>query len=284
MIPFLRSLVLAAALIGAPLGVPIAGAQDALTQDHAPSAGGSGLSLPDLSSLDSGGGGEAPTAATPGEGGYTAWQIIQFGGWVGYLIIALSIVSLSLVIESFITIRRARLMPTDVVDETRSMLSNGRYDEAAKRVENERSFVGYVVHRGLRERDRGYEAMVKAMEDAADEATGEKLRRIEHLNIIANIATMLGLLGTVLGLTSNFNQISQTVGSVEPRMLAGGIFQALITTVMGLLVGIPSLYFYGMFRNRVDALITEATLAAEHMTEMFKDGRGGRGSAQAASR
>jgi hypothetical protein len=94
MIPFLRSLVLAAALIGAPLGVPIAGAQDALTQDHAPSAGGSGFSLPDLSSLDSADGGEAPTAATPGEGGYTAWQIIQFGGWVGYLIIALSIVSL----------------------------------------------------------------------------------------------------------------------------------------------------------------------------------------------
>lgn len=280
MIRILRSLVLVAALVG----TPIAGAQDALLNEHAPSeGGGSGLSLPDLSSIDAGSGGEAPAASGPGEGGYTAWQIIQFGGWVGYLIIALSIVSLSLVIESFITIRRARLMPKDVVDETRAMLENGRYDDAAKRVESERSFVGYVVHRGLRERDRGYEAMVKAMEDAADEATGEKLRRIEHLNIIANIATMLGLLGTVLGLTSNFNQISQTVGGIEPRMLAGGIFQALITTVMGLIVGIPSLYFYGVFRNRVDALITEATIAAEHMTEVFKDGRG-RGSAQAASR
>jgi biopolymer transport protein ExbB len=173
------------------------------------------------------------------------------------------------------------MMPRNVVEETRQLLDQGKVDEAARRVEAERSFVGYVVHRGLRERDRGYEAMVKAMEDAADEATGARLRRVEHLNIIANIATMLGLLGTVLGLTSNFNTISQTVGAVDPRMLAGGIFQALITTVMGLIVGIPSLYFYGFFRNRIDAIITEATLAAEHMTEVFKDGRGARAAASA---
>jgi biopolymer transport protein ExbB len=230
------------------------------------------VALPDLSQFETREAGTPPVPAAGGQG-YTAWQIIQFGGITGYIIIALSVLATGLVIESAIQIRRGRIMPREVVEEVRKLLDAGRVEEAVERVANERSFVGYVVWRGLRERDRGYEAMVKAMEDAADEATGARLRRVEHLNIIANIATMLGLLGTVLGLTNNFNQISQAVGGVEPRMLAAGIFQALITTVMGLIVAIPSLYFYSFFRNRVDAIITEATLAAEHMTEVFKDGR-----------
>jgi biopolymer transport protein ExbB len=240
-----------------------------------PPAGGGDVALPDLSQFDAETAAEAPGTAGAAKGGYTAWEIVQFGGITGYIIIALSVAGMGIVIESAIQIRRGRMMPREVVDETRKLLDSGRIEDAAKRVAGEKSFVGYVVARGLRERDRGYESMVKAMEDAADEATGARLRRIEHLNMIANISTMLGLLGTVLGLTNNFNQISQAVGGVEPRMLAAGIFQALITTVMGLIVAIPSLYFYSLFRNRVDAIITEATLAAEHMTEVFKDGRGG---------
>lgn len=270
MVSFVRALALLSVLALPSLFrlPPIVLAQEGETAPEAPPGG---VSLPDLSKLEGEAAGEAPAAT---EGGYTAWQIVQFGGWCGYLIIGLSFVSVGLGIECGITIRRARMMPKEIVDDTRKLLDAGRYEEAERRVAAERSFVAFVVRRGLRERDRGYEAMVKAMEDAADEATGERLRRVEHLNIIANISTMLGLLGTVLGLTSNFNQISQTVGAVEPRMLAGGIFQALITTVMGLIVAIPSLYFYAFFRNRVDAIITEATLAVEHMTEMFKDGRG----------
>ena len=273
-----RLLVLLTALAFAPA---------ALAQD--PDAGGGtgdDLALPDLSQFETEAApGEAPEAsAAVGGEGYTAWQIIQFGGIVGYIIIALSVIGTGLVIESAIQIRRGRIMPDEVVSDVRKLLDGGRVEEAEKRVHGEKSFVGYVVARGLRERDRGYEAMVKAMEDAADEATGARLRRVEHLNIIANIAVMLGLLGTVLGLTNNFNQISQAVGGVEPRMLAAGIFQALITTVMGLIVAIPSLYFYSLFRNRVDAIITDATLAAEHMTEIFKDGRAaGAGALQAGS-
>ncbi|MGH7818581.1 MAG: MotA/TolQ/ExbB proton channel family protein [Candidatus Binatia bacterium] len=252
----------------------LAPAPDAGAQEAGGGPPADDLALPDLSQFDTEPAGEAPGTAGAAPGGYTAWEIIQFGGITGYIIIALSVVGMGIVIESAIQIRRGRLMPQDVVDDTRKLLDSGRVDEAVRRVADEKSFVGYVVARGLRERDRGYEAMVKAMEDAADEATGARLRRVEHLNIIANISTMLGLLGTVLGLTNNFNQISQAVGGVEPRMLAAGIFQALITTVMGLIVAIPSLYFYSFFRNRVDAIITEATIAAEHMTEIFKDGRG----------
>jgi len=263
MIAIVRTVMLVVAVLLTPA---------AFAQEGAPAAAPAGdVALPDLSQFEAQEAGQAPQTAGAGQGGYTAWQIIQFGGIVGYIIIALSVLGTGIAIESAIQIRRGRIMPREVVEEVRKLLDEDRIDDAVKRVANEKSFVGYVVARGLRERDRGYEAMVKAMEDAADEATGARLRRVEHLNMIANISTMLGLLGTVLGLTNNFNQISQAVGGVEPRMLAAGIFQALITTVMGLIVAIPSLYFYSLFRNRIDAIITEATLAAEHMTEVFKE-------------
>jgi biopolymer transport protein ExbB len=66
-------------------------------------------------------------------------------------------------------------------------------------------------------------------------------------------------------MVNSFNQISVSVGGVDPRRLAAGIFEALMTTVMGLIVAIPSLYAFGIFRNRVDAIVSEATGTAEHM-------------------
>ncbi|RMD82973.1 MAG: MotA/TolQ/ExbB proton channel family protein [Candidatus Dadabacteria bacterium] len=113
---------------------------------------------------------------------------------------------------------------------------------------------------------------MKAMEDAADEPTGALLRRIEHLNMIGNIAPMLGLLGTVLGMVTSFNQISVSVGGVDPRLLAKGIFQALVTTVMGLTVAIPSLYAFGLFRNRVDAAVAVVAQIAEDLVAPLKPG------------
>jgi len=81
---------------------------------------------------------------------------------------------------------------------------------------------------------------------------------------------MLGLLGTVTGMLRCFNEISQVTGAIEPQQLAGGIFEALITTCMGLIVAIPTIYCYALFRNRVDELTAETALRAEELVHAFK--------------
>jgi biopolymer transport protein ExbB len=81
---------------------------------------------------------------------------------------------------------------------------------------------------------------------------------------------MMGLLGTVIGMLRCFNEISQVTGAIEPKQLAGGIFEALVTTCMGLIVAIPALYFYALFRNRVDEFTGTASLAAEELVASFK--------------
>jgi len=205
---------------------------------------------------------------------YNLIDLIQFGGWVGYVIIALSVVAVSLIIQYSVSIRAGRLLPDEDKKELTRLVAEGRLDEVrAKGARDDASMLTQLVAAGVREHDRGYSAVVKGMEDAADTATGAMLRRIEHLNMIANISPMLGLLGTVIGMVNSFNQISIAVGGVDPRRLAGGIFAALMTTVMGLIVAIPALYIFAIFRNRVDALGAQTASAAEDIVEPLKSER-----------
>ena len=73
-----------------------------------------------------------------------------------------------------------------------------------------------------------------------------------------------------------FNEISQVTGAIDPKQLAGGIFEDLVTTCMGLIVAIPALYFYAIFRNRVDEITGETSLIAEEMLTSFKVGQTGK--------
>ena len=210
-------------------------------------------------------------AADTGALNYNLVDLIKFGGWVGYVIIFLSVVAVALVVEYMMSIRLRALAPEEDRAELEGLMSKSAYDKvSAKLDEPSASFLTTVVARGVKEHDRGYDAVTKGMEDAADELTGKLLRKIEHLNIIANIAPMLGLLGTVMGMVNSFNQISVAVGGVDPRRLAGGIFEALMTTVMGLIVAIPALYAFGIFRNRVDSVVSDATSTAEALVEPLK--------------
>jgi len=193
---------------------------------------------------------------------YSFIQLIQFGGVVGYVIIFLSVVAVGLVIDDLLLLRQKVLLPAAEVEEIRTLVQSGRGAEIANG-EPRSSFIGAMAVAGLRELDRGYEAVVKGMEDAADEVTGRLLRRIEYLNVIANVSPMLGLLGTVMGMVQCFNQISVAAGGADPRLLAAGIFQALMTTVMGLIVAIPAFFAFSLFRNRVDALAAAAATSAE---------------------
>jgi biopolymer transport protein ExbB len=204
---------------------------------------------------------------------YSLIDLIKFGGWVGYIIILLSVAAVALVIEYAISIRPKVLIPEADIEELETKIKEGSYDEIVAKLKNgDTSFVATVVARGVKERDRGYDAVVKGMEDAGDELTGRLLRKIEHLNIIANISPMLGLLGTVMGMVNSFNQISVSVGGVDPRRLASGIFEALMTTVMGLIVAIPALYAFGLFRNRVDSVAASVAATAEDLVEPLKNG------------
>ena len=200
----------------------------------------------------------------------TMFQLIQKGGVVGGLIILLSCVALGLVIDYALTIRRAKLAPVEDIATFKDLVEKQDFTRVKEVAKAKPTFLSDVLTAGLDEINLGYPAMIKAMEDTAEARTARQARRIEHLNVIGNISPMMGLLGTVIGMLRCFNEISQVSGSIDPKQLAAGIFEALVTTCLGLIVAIPTLYFYAIFRNRLDELAGEASVAAEQILASFK--------------
>ena len=196
--------------------------------------------------------------------------LINKGGIVGYLIIIISIVALGLAIDNLVSIRRTRILPQGDLDTLKKLIDSGELDKIDGLDGKGESYVLRVTAAGVREAHMGYDAMIKAMEDTAEALAASISRRTEHLNVIGSISPMLGLLGTVIGMLQVFNEIAITPGAIEPRQLAEGIFQALVTTCLGLTVAIPALYGYAIFRNRVDEFTGEAALAAEQLISSFK--------------
>lgn len=210
----------------------------------------------------------------PAAGGKTTemslLDLIKKGGVVGYLIILISIVSLGLIIEYSFVIRKSKILPPKDIAALQLLIKHRRPEKIASMDKDTASFLSKVVIAGLKESPLGYQNMIKAMEDAGEALASSIARKTEHLNVIGNISPMLGLLGTVTGMLRCFNELAHVAGAIEPKQLAGGIFEALVTTCMGLIVAIPALYCYALFRNRVDEYTGEALLVAEQLVSSFK--------------
>lgn len=194
------------------------------------------------------------------------FDIIFSGGWTGFAIVlfllALSMTAAYLVFEHLMTIRAKELMPEGLADEVRELVTGGRVAEAEAACKKQPSFLSYVLLNGISELDGNWGAVEKAIEDSTAEQAARLFRKIEYLSVIGNIAPMVGLLGTVIGMVVAFQQVATTQGAAGAAELAEGIYQALVTTVGGLLVAIPSLGAFAIFRNRVDQLVAEAAHAA----------------------
>lgn len=213
---------------------------------------------------------EAPAAESPsnrdaanGQAGF--WELIWASGWVGFLIIFLSIGAVALVIEHLMTIRATVLMPPGLAEQVRDLLAAGRAAQAQEVCRQQPSLLAYVLEAGLAELDGGWPAIEKALEDALAEQSARLFRKIEYLSVIGGLAPMLGLLGTVIGMVMAFREVAATQGAARAADLAQGIYLALVTTVEGLIVAIPALGVFAIFRNRLDQLVAATARVAEHV-------------------
>ncbi|MEL7499391.1 MAG: MotA/TolQ/ExbB proton channel family protein [Planctomycetota bacterium] len=197
------------------------------------------------------------------------FSIILSGGITGLIMIvillALSVTAAYLIFEHLMTIRRNDLMPDGLADHVRQCLMSGDV-KAAQAACNERpSFLSFVLMHGISELEFGWSSVEKSLEDALAEQSARLFRKIEYLSVIGNIAPMVGLLGTVIGMIIAFQNVASTQGTASAPQLAEGIYQALVTTVGGLIVAIPSIGAFAIFRNRIDQFVAEAAYLAQHV-------------------
>ena len=193
----------------------------------------------------------------------TLLQTLLAGRTVGVLIALLSLVAVGFIIEHLISIRKQTLMPEVVANELETLIHEGKIDAAIEACCDPRneSLIADVVLAGLQRyqsSEFGFAEYKAAVEEAGEDQTGKLYRKTEVLGVIGAIAPMLGLTGTVLGMIRAFDEIAITGGRARPDQLADGISQALVTTLMGLVVAIPAMIAFSYFRNRIDSIVAEA--------------------------
>jgi len=192
------------------------------------------------------------------------------------VLLLLSLAALALAVEQFATLRESRLAPEGLAGRVRKLLEAGDL-AGAQRACQGGGVLGAVLASALDEAQElagatgpTWPAVEKAMEDAADAEAARLVRRLDYLAVIGNLAPMVGLLGTVVGMIFAFREVAATQGAATAGELASGIYQALVTTVGGLLVAIPSLGAYAVLRNRVDAITATVVADAEAATRPLK--------------
>jgi biopolymer transport protein ExbB len=194
------------------------------------------------------------------------------GGTIGFVIILFSVVSLALVIEHIVNIKRDKIVPPDLIDEIEGLFENEEYQEALELCESpeNQNFLTNVLAAGLPKINAGFETMKAAMDERGEEEAIRLQQKIGYLSLIANIAPMLGLFGTVSGMIEAFQTIAAKGASVTPADLANGISKALVTTFLGLLVAIPTMVAYFFFRNKVVRVTLEINGIADELVERFR--------------
>ncbi|HMP90780.1 MAG TPA: MotA/TolQ/ExbB proton channel family protein [Kiritimatiellia bacterium] len=212
----------------------------------------------------------AAAAAAAKEAGRDAMsfgRIVTNSGFMGIMLWlalgACSVAGFALIVDSFITIREKKIVPGPFVAKVREAMEQGDVMKAVKHCEEEPGPLSAILTAGFSNVQEGFEAIQEAVGVAADLESEKLLQRVTYLNVVANLAPMLGLLGTVQGMIFAFATLgTQSAGAAQQSMLALNIAQALYTTAGGLLAAVPALAFFYYFRNRA----TKITLGMEALT------------------
>ncbi len=184
------------------------------------------------------------------------WEIVRAGGPFMWPIVLCSIGAAAIILERLWTLQEKRVLPRDLTRRVWQLVETNQVNEKVIAALERNSPLGKVLAAGLANRHRSREIMMERLEDAGRHVVHDLERFLNMLGTIASISPLLGLLGTVTGIIKAFNAL-QAGANGDPRMLSGGIAEALIATAAGLCVAIPALIGYRYLRGRVEGFVID---------------------------
>jgi biopolymer transport protein ExbB len=200
------------------------------------------------------------------------YEFIVQGGVVMYVLVALSILALTIIFERSWSLRRGIVLPVKEVQDIEASVRAGNVDEAMRQCSENNTAMSRILWVALKNRGVNRAVMKEILEEVGRQEVAHLERYIGVLGVVAAISPLLGLLGTVIGMIEVFQVISiEGVGKAD--VLAGGISKALNTTAAGLTVAIPALVGYRYFESRVNRFVVEIEQHALHFVELLKGER-----------
>ena len=200
-------------------------------------------------------------------------DLLVASGWVMPLIVSCSVVALSISIERYIALDRSKVAPPHLLATVWRDLKQGELHAQKLAQLRTNSPLGAILAAGIANRGQGRDVMKESISEAAGHVVHDLEKYLNSLGTVAAIAPLLGLLGTVVGMTDVFTQIT-TVGTGNANALAGGISEALLTTAAGLIVAIPALVMHRHYTGLIDTIVVDLEREVIKLVDAIHNGAG----------
>lgn len=200
------------------------------------------------------------------------WGLILKGGPLMFLILMCSVIAFAVTVERLWHLRRAAINTESFMEDIAETLKRNKIMEAIDKCNATAGPVAHILKAGILKHDRSRMEIREAVEDAGLHEVPRLEKNLGVLATIAHIAPLLGLLGTVAGMVRAFQVIEQksvALMPINPGDLAGGIWEALITTVAGLAVAIPTYVAYNFLVSKVDGFVLEIEKSATDLVNIL---------------
>jgi biopolymer transport protein ExbB len=191
--------------------------------------------------------------------------VISGGPIVWFVLVPMSFMMVYLAAEYCLCIRRKTLLPGDSAEKITHLAQETELKRLVAEIGQREDMLGTAVSKALAKGVDDWFRMRETMFESVQDQAVSLMRRIEWINLIGNVSPMVGLFGTVIGMIQLFNAMVAAGGQPQPVQLAAGISVALVTTFWGLLIAIPALAAYGIFRNRIETIANEAMTQGEEV-------------------
>ncbi len=199
-------------------------------------------------------------------------SIVARGGWLMLPIFICSLIAVFIIIERFLVLRRARMDVGQFMLKIKSILHRGDVEGVRSFCSQKESPLAHILKKAISKYEEGWDKVREAIENQGKIEIYNLEKRLNILATVAGIAPLIGFLGTVTGMILAFMRIESLGGNVNPSDLAGGIWQALLTTAFGLSVGIIAYGFYNYFVTRVARFVHELEMTSTEFLEILKGG------------
>lgn len=190
------------------------------------------------------------------------------GGPLMWPILLCSVISIAIILERLYHFYQVRTKIPNISSRVKNLLKDAKAEEALHLCEGSGNPIAHILAVGIHIRKKSLEEKEKIMARAGSRLMRQLEKNLRGLAIIGSITPLLGLLGTVTGMIRAFMKIQELGGKVDAPVLAGGIWEALITTAAGLSIAIPTLVFYHYFEGRADNVAAQMKDAASELLEI----------------
>ncbi len=202
---------------------------------------------------------------------FSIWELALKGGWIMIPIVLLSFLAIYIFIERYLVISRASKEEYNFMNNIRDFMHDGRIDSALTLARNNETPIARMIEKGLLRIGKPLTDINAAIENVGKLEIAKLEKNIAGLATVAGAAPMLGFLGTVMGMVRAFYDMSMAGNNIDIALLSSGIYQAMITTVAGLIVGIIAYVCYNILVSRIEKVVFKLEARATEFIDLLHE-------------